>query len=121
MKNYSMLEFAFIGDAIHTLYVRENIVQNQNLKMNEIHKISSKFCSAKTQSLVLDKIFPLLKEEEIDIIRKARNTKTKHIAKNANPADYHKATSFEALVGWLYVSQKNERLEEILKISMEEI
>ena len=53
-------------------------------------------------------------------MRKARNSKPKHSAKNANPADYHKATAFEALVGWLYLNQKEERLEEILKFSIQE-
>ncbi len=118
MKNYSMLELAFIGDAVHTLFVRENIVKNQSLKMNDIHRLASKFCNAKTQSNIVDKL--KLSEEEANIVRMARNTKTKHSAKNADPATYHKATSFESLIGWLYVNDKKERLDEILKMSIME-
>ena len=62
-----------------------------------------------------------LNDDEANIVRMARNTKTKHSAKNADPATYHKATSFEALIGWLYVNDKKDRLDEILKQStMEE-
>lgn len=120
MKNYSMQELAFLGDAIHTLYVRKNIVEKGEIKLNELNKICSKFCSAKWQSCVCEKLKDLLSEEEFEIVRKARNSKPKHSAKNANPADYHKATAFEALVGWLYLNQKEERLEEILKFSIQE-
>ena len=115
-----MLELAFIGDAVHTLFVRKNIVDKQNLKMNEIHKIASKYCSAKKQSEILEKLIDTLSEEECEIVRMARNSKTKHIAKHANSAEYHKATAFEALIGWLFVNDREKRLDEILKISIME-
>lgn len=118
MKNYTMLELAFIGDAVHTLFVRENIVNNKSLKMNDIHRLASKFCSAKSQSIIVDKLE--LNDDEANIVRMARNTKTKHSAKNADPATYHKATSFEALIGWLYVNDKKNRLDEVLKQSIME-
>ena len=120
MKNYTMLELAFIGDAVHTLFIREQIVKKQDLKMNDTHKLASRYCSAKKQSSVLDRLLPSLNNEETEIARMARNSKTKHIAKNADPADYHKATSFEALIGWLFVNNKKERLDEILEISIME-
>jgi len=118
MKNYSMLELAFIGDAVHTKFVREYVINNNNGKMNELHKLASKYCSAKWQSEVVDNLN--LSTDENEIIRMARNTKTKHIAKNADPAQYHKATAFEALIGYLYVNNKNERLTEILNLSLKE-
>ncbi len=118
MKDYSMLELAFLGDAIHTLFIRKKILSEHNLKINETHKLCSKFCSAKWQSQVLDKLE--LDTQEAEIIRMARNSKTKHIAKNANPAEYHKATAFEALVGWHYLKNNEERLNEILNFSVKE-
>ena len=118
MKTYSMQELAFLGDAVHTMFVRENILKNKNAKMNELHKIASKLCSAKWQSQIVDTLD--LSEQEADIVRMARNSKSKHIAKNANSEQYHKATSFEALIGYLYVNDKKERLDEILKISIQE-
>lgn len=116
--NYSMLELAFIGDAIHTAFIRNYLIKNNQFKLDILHKNASKFCSAKFQSKVLDSIIALLSEEESDIVRRARNTKTKHIAKNACTADYHKATSFEALIGWLYLNNQKERLNEILNLSI---
>ena len=120
MKNYSMQELAFIGDAVHTKFVREQIIKNNTLKLNEIHKTSSKFCSAKWQSKIYEKIKDMLDFEESEIMRMARNSKPKHTAKNADPADYHKATAFEALVGWLYLNNKIERLDVILNLSINE-
>ena len=116
----SSLALAFIGDSVHTLYVREHIVKNDVLKVNDYHKLSAHYCKAETQSKVLDLILPNLSEQEKDIVRKARNTKIHHNAKNASVKDYKQATSFEALIGYLYFTKRNERLEEILSLSMGE-
>ena len=123
MEDYtklSPLALAFIGDSVHTLYVREHIVMNDVLKINDYHKLSSHFCKAETQSKVLDQIAPMLSEQEKEVVRKARNTKIHHNAKNASVKDYKQATSFEALLGYLYVTNQNDRLQEILKLSMGE-
>lgn len=117
-KEYSMQELAFIGDSIHTSFIRNWVISNHSLKLNEYHKLASKYCNAKAQSDVLERIVPLLSFEESEIIRKARNTKTKHSAKNSSPIDYHRATAFEALIGWLYLNNKKDRLKEILKLSL---
>jgi len=115
-----MQELAFLGDAVHTLFVRESIVKKNEIKINELNKICSKFCSAKWQSLIFERFKEILNDEELEILRKARNSKPKHSAKNANPADYHKATAFEALVGWLYLTENKQRLNEILNLSIQE-
>lgn len=117
-KEYSMQELAFIGDSIHTTFVRNWVVNNHSLKLNEYHRLASKYCNAKAQSGVLEKISPLLSFEESEIVRKARNTKTKHSAKNSSPIDYHRATAFESLIGWLYLNNKKDRLLEILGASL---
>ena len=120
MKNYSMQELAFLGDAIHTKFVREHFLKDNVLKINDLHKICSKFCSAKWQCKILEDISPSLNENESEIVRMARNSKTKHSAKNADPITYHKATAFEALVGWLYLNKNQDRLQKILEISVKE-
>lgn len=120
MKTYSMQELAFLGDAIHTKFVRETLLKASSVKINDLHRACSKFCSAKWQSLVFEKIKETLSDEESNILRMARNSKPKHVAKNADPADYHKATAFEALLGWLYVNNKEQRLDEILNLSIKE-
>ena len=110
------LELAFIGDAIHTLFVRNWAIQNYNKPINEIHLICAKLCSATHQSNVLKSL--KLSNEEQEIVRKARNAKTKHSAKNAEIKDYKSATSFEALIGYLNITNQIKRLNEILLISV---
>ena len=114
-----MLSLAFIGDAVHTLYVREYIINNFSLKMDDANKLASKFCSAKTQAKVLDTLTPLLTDEEREIVRKTRNVKNKHKAKNVDIMTYKKATCFEAIIGFYYLNENKERMEFFLKNSIE--
>ena len=113
-----MQELAFLGDAIHTAFVRKSLLKDTQQKLDSLNRNASRFCSAKTQSKVLTSLLPLLNEEENDIVRRARNSKPKHSAKNANPAEYHKATAFEALIGWLYLNEYKERLNQFLNLSI---
>lgn len=114
----NILTLAFLGDSVHTLFVREKVLQEACLKMDNYHTKASKFCKAATQAKVLHQILPTLTEEEADIIRRARNAKPKHQAKNASSADYAYATAFEALIGYLYLKGEEKRLQEILEISV---
>ncbi len=121
MEKFSSQEFAFLGDAVHTLFVREYVLKNSGQKINEIQKTTSKFCSAKHQSWVFDfHISKILTEEEMEIFKRARNSKSKHTAKNCSPIEYAKATGFESLIGWLYHNKKNERLNQILSLSIKQ-
>ena len=113
----NLLPLAFIGDSVHTLYVREKILKNEINKMENYHKFASAFCKASHQSKVIKLLLDKLSPEELDIVRRGRNAKPKHHAKNASLADYSYATSFEILVGYVYLSGNNERLNEILEFS----
>lgn len=125
MKIYetlSPLALAFMGDAIHTAFVREYVLTNEeNSKISNYHNLAKKFCNAKSQKEVLEKILPSLTNEENEIVRRARNAKAKHKAKNFDEEEYKKASAFEALIGFLYLSKQYERLQEILKISVSEM
>lgn len=111
------LVLAYIGDAVYEVYVRTYIIGNGSIKTNALHKIAStKYVSAKAQASILDKITEYLNAEELNIVRRGRNANSNTIPKNADIADYKKATAFEALVGYLFLNRKNERLEEIIKI-----
>ena len=113
------LVLAYIGDAVYEVYVRSFIIGNGAIKTNELHRIASrKFVSAKAQAGILDKITEFLSEEELNIVRRGRNANSNTIPKNADIADYKKATAFEALIGYLFLGRKNERLEELIKISL---
>ena len=123
MENYeqlSPLALAFMGDAIHTAFVREKVLEGQTNKMNNYHNQAKKFCNAQKQRETLDKIADLLTSEEKDIVRRARNSHSKHTANNFNDETYKKATAFEALIGYLHLSKQTERLQQFLLVSMEE-
>lgn len=118
MKELTPLQLAFLGDAIHTLFVRKWVLENFNKPMNDIHKICAKYCSAVHQSEVLLQL--QLNEDEQEIVRKARNVKAKHTAKNAEIKDYKFATAFEALVAYLKINNKTDRLNYVLNESIKE-
>ena len=124
MKNISKLSplaLAFMGDAIHTAYVREKVLDGEKSNQNNYHNSAKSFCNAKTQRETLEKLENELTEEEKDVVRRARNAHSKHTAKNFDEETYKKATAFESLVGYLYLTDQRERLSYILKRSMEEI
>ena len=116
----NMLPIAFIGDSVHTLFVREYVLSTENGKMTNYHSDASKFCRASSQSKALEKLLPLLTDDEKEIVRRARNAKPKHKAKNASTSDYNHATAFEALIGYLYLSEKKDRLSKFLSLSVEQ-
>lgn len=113
----NILPLAFLGDSVHTLFIREKVLQNCTHKMNNYHTMASKVCKASTQADTLKEIMPTLTQEEADIVRRARNAKPKHTAKNATSADYSYATAYEALVGYLYLKGDETRLQEVLETS----
>lgn len=107
------LNLAFIGDAVWTMYVREYFLIHTNFKNNNLHKLTTKYVKATYQAKALDEIIETLTEKEKDIARRARNTKMNTVSKNASLADYKKATSFEAVVGYNYLLGNFEKLEQI--------
>ena len=111
------LTWAYIGDAVFELYIREKLVNITRLKPHKLHLESIKFVKASAQAEALKQIEETLTEEEKDIVRRARNTKNKKKKKNADINDYMYATAFEGLIGYLYLTKKEERLKEILTLS----
>mgnify|MGYP004729153471 CR=1 FL=1 len=107
---------AFIGDAVFSLYVRTEICLKNNVKANELHKLSTDYVKASGQSDFMERLLPNLNEFEMEVYKRARNYKTANIAKNAKVNDYKRATGLEALLGYLYLCGKNERLNEILRM-----
>ncbi len=121
-ENLSPLALAFLGDAIHTAFVRCEVLKGEKEKLNTYHTRAKNFCNASAQANALEALENkpnFLTETEKDIVRKARNTHNKHSAKNFDEETYKKATSFEALLGFLYLSNQKKRLEEILQKSVE--
>lgn len=108
---------AFVGDGVYTMYVRNLIVLNNPGKSGELHKQTSLVVKAKSQSETIEKLLPLLTEEEMSVFKRGRNYKTQSTAKNSSVQEYHRATGFEAVIGYLYLSGQIDRLNEILKLS----
>ena len=110
----SPLQLAYIGDSVHALLVRTNLLQ-KNLLVRDMHRASNEAVSAVSQAKELARVLPLLSPEEADIVRRGRNAHPRHSApKSASTADYAGATGLEALLGYLYVTGQSERLRELL-------
>lgn len=119
VKNMPITSLAFVGDAYFTLYARLKVL-NTEAKSGKFHTKAIKLVNAHAQSEFLDKIKPLLNEEEEDLIRRARNTHTSSKSKNAGLADYKKSTAFEALLGFLFLTKNEKRIDELLNLIMSE-
>ena len=120
VEQLNPLVLAYIGDAVFEMYVRMHIVGNGRYKTNTLHKMSIAFVSAKAQAKILDRILEQLNEKEKEIVRRGRNAHANTIPKNATIADYKKATAFEALIGYLFLTKNETRLEEIIGLAFEE-
>lgn len=109
----SPLQLAYVGDAVYELMVRTYLL-NKDMNVNHLHKAATKYVKAKAQSDIVHKIKDDLTVEEMDYIKKGRNTKTNSSPKNADMLDYKYATGFECLFGYLYLTNQDERLTEIM-------
>ena len=113
-RQLSPITLAFVGDAVYTLFVREKIVFENDLKGAELNKRTSAVVKATAQAEFVKKIMPLLTEEEVDIFKRARNAKKGTRAKSASVSEYNASTGFEALVGYLYLIGEMDRLNFLL-------
>lgn len=109
------LVLAFVGDSVQQLMVRTKLACNTTAKAGELHKLQAEQIKASAQAKYMDEIMSILTEEEIAVFKRARNSHMNTIAKNATIADYKKASGFEAVIGYLYLLGRNERLQELFE------
>lgn len=122
INQISPLSLAFIGDAVHTLFVREYLLDNASSTTPKLqHNGAIKYCRAKNQARCLDILIPNLTPDEQDLVRRTRNQKNNNIPKSSNIEEYKKATCFEALIGFWYLTNQTKKLVKILTELMEEI
>ena len=114
VKMMSPLTWAYIGDCVYELYVRQELINKTNLKPHKLHIEAINYVKASKQAQILKGIMDKLTEEEQDVVRRGRNSENHHLPKNASVEDYMYSTAFEALIGYLYLSRQDERLKEIL-------
>lgn len=110
---------AYMGDAVFELLVRQYLISLPNNKSHHLHSEATKRVSAKAQRKLLERLQPLLTEEEADIARRGRNAKSGTPPKNADPADYRQATALECLFGYLYFEGRMERIGVLMRAALE--
>ena len=113
----NVLALAYLGDAIYECYIREYLIQKGTTKVKELQEQAVSYVSAKNQCKFLKTMMEnqFLKEEELDIVLRARNHKSHKSPKNTDVATYKYATGLEALIGYLYLERKQSRIDEIMK------
>ena len=121
ISQMSPLVWAYMGDAVYEKFIREYVIKQGLCKNGLLHRKSIKYVSAKAQAKIVHQLEDTdsLTEEEKDIVRRGRNSNPHSTAKNADIIDYKYATGFEALIGYLYLKERHERLEEILNKCVE--
>lgn len=115
INSYSPLTLAYMGDAIYELIIRTIAVENGNAPVNKLHNRVSKLVQATTQADLYFIIKEQLTEEEMSVFKRGRNAKSFTSAKNASIVEYRTATGVEALIGYLYLRDRTDRLLELLK------
>ncbi|MDE7307458.1 MAG: ribonuclease III [Lachnospiraceae bacterium] len=121
ISTYSPLTLAYIGDGIYEIVIRSLVVGHGNGQVNKLHKKSSSLVKAETQSKIIKLLMDELTEEEVHIFKRGRNAHSFTSAKNASSADYHMATGFEAVMGYLYMEGRMQRIFELVKRGLEKI
>ena len=118
----NVLTLAYLGDAVFEVYVRKIFIQKNIGEVNQLQKEVTKYVSAKGQAIILNKLLEnnFLTEEEINIMKRARNHKVSHSPKNTDIITYKWATAFEAIIGYLYINNNLKRLEEVLERSIQD-
>ena len=108
-----------MGDGIYELKVRDYIIKKYgSMPPNKLHFTAVKMVKATFQSNLYEEISPMLVEKEISILKRGRNAQSSSIPKNANPAEYRRATGVEALFGYLYFCNQHERIDELFDVAI---
>lgn len=114
-EDYSPAAWAYIGDAYYELAMRVLTLREGSKKMSVVHKETARCVRASFQAQATHFIEPMLTDEEREILRRGRNTKSGHVPKSASPTEYRLSTGIEGLIGYLYLTGREERALEILK------
>lgn len=114
VNTMSPLIWAYVGDCVYELFIRTQLINRTKLKPHMLHIEATKYVKAEAQANILKEIYEKLTDEEKNIVRRGRNAENHHVPKNSTVEEYSYATAFEALIGYLYLTKQDERLEEIL-------
>ncbi len=121
LKTYSPLTLAYIGDSIYDLIIRTLVVEGGNAPVNKLHKQVTKQVQATSQAELFHRIEKQLTEEELAVYKRGRNAKSFTSAKNAGIVEYRTATGLEALFGYLYLSDRIDRILTLIQPVIDQI
>ena len=116
---YSPLVLAYLGDDVYDLVVRSILVEMTNEPVNRLHRKAASLVKASAQAEFFHRVEGMLTEEETAVYKRGRNAKSNTMAKNASQGDYLKATGFEAVLGYLYLNDRMDRVLELVKKGIE--
>ena len=121
LATYSPLTLAYIGDCVYELIIRTRLVYAGNAPVDKLNRKASNLAKAGTQSAMIEALIPELMDEETAAYKRGRNAHSYTRAKNATAGDYRRATGFEALIGYLYLDKRFERIMELVKKGFEAV
>lgn len=115
-KQLNSLSLAYMGDAVYEMYVRRHLLHHESVRPNKLHKEATNYVSAKAQAMIIHKLIESerLTEEEIAVVKRGRNARSATVPKNTDVQTYRYSTGFEALIGYLFLLNKIERMENLI-------
>jgi len=116
-----VLVLAYLGDAVYDIYIRQYLIEQGITKLNVLHKKTTGYVRAEKQAIAIRSIEEHLSDDEAAVARRGRNAKSGHPKKGKNIGNYHYSTGMEALVGYLYLKQNYNRLQEVLTMAREAV
>lgn len=119
--SYSPLALAYIGDGAYELVIRTKVINHGSMQVNKMHRKSASLVKAETQANLIKVLEEELTPEELAVYKRGRNAKSVSSAKNASMIDYRMATGFEALIGYLYITEQFERMITLISHGLERI
>lgn len=119
LLNMSSLGLAHLGDGVFELMVRAWLCLHGKVKVKDLHRATVRYVAAPAQAAAMERLLPLLTDEEADVYRRGRNTAPHSVPRAATRAQYQSATGLEALFGWLYLQGRTERLNQLFETIMD--
>lgn len=117
IRTVNPLTLAYIGDCIYEMVMRTVMTAEHNTKAGQLHRMTTKYVKADAQSEMMKTLEPVLTEEELAVFHRGRNAKSGSSAKNADIGSYRRATGFEAVMGYLYLTEQVDRMLELIKLA----
>ena len=119
LRAISTLGLAHLGDGVFELMVRAWLCLHGKVKVKDLHRATVRHVAAPAQAAAMERLLPLLTDEEADVYRRGRNTAPHSVPRAATRAQYQSATGLEALFGWLYLQGRTDRLNQLFETIMD--